>query len=147
MSTHRYNPNLVKIYRNYTVEEIAQLFKTHKNTIREWIKKGLHVVDDRRPTLILGSKLKAYLQASRQKNKQPCHIGELYCVKCRKPQKPAAQMADYKPITEKVGHLIALCPDCCSIMNQRVSAAKLEIFSGQMNITFTQALKRIDESD
>ena len=35
------NPRLVKIHRNYTVEEIATLFGIHKNTVRDWVKAGL----------------------------------------------------------------------------------------------------------
>jgi len=28
------NPRLVKVHRNYLVEEIARLFRVHKNTVR-----------------------------------------------------------------------------------------------------------------
>jgi len=34
----RLNPNLAKIHRNYTVEEVALLFSVHKNTVRSWVK-------------------------------------------------------------------------------------------------------------
>jgi transposase len=37
----RPNPNLAKIHRNYTVEEVANLFSVHKNTVRLWVKDGL----------------------------------------------------------------------------------------------------------
>jgi hypothetical protein len=33
------NYRLVKIHRNYTVEEIARLLKVHKNTVRGWINR------------------------------------------------------------------------------------------------------------
>ena len=62
----RLNPNLVKIHRNYTVEEVANLFSVHKNTVRLWVKDGLATNDDKRPMLILGSDLKSYLQAKRK---------------------------------------------------------------------------------
>ena len=61
------NHRLVKIHRNYTVEEIAGLFGIHKNTVREWVKTGLATSDNKRPMLILGQDLKAYLQARRIK--------------------------------------------------------------------------------
>ena len=65
MKTKRPNPRLVKIHRNYTVEEIACLFGIHKNTVRSWIKMGLPVTDNCRPQLILGSELAAFLGATK----------------------------------------------------------------------------------
>ena len=83
------NYRLVKTHRTYTVEEIASLFHVHRNTVREWVKRGLPTCDDRRPMLILGPELAAFLQARRLKNRQTCAPGELYCVRCRAPRVPA----------------------------------------------------------
>jgi hypothetical protein len=141
------NHRLVKIHRSYTVEEIAGLFGIHKNTVRGWVKAGLPICDDKRPILILGPDLKAFLQARRAKNKRTCLPGEIYCVRCRRPKFPAADMADYRPVTEKVGNLTAICPDCNSIMNRCVSLAKLGQVQGKMDITFPQALRRVSESN
>jgi hypothetical protein len=140
------NHRHVKIHRSYTVEEIASLFTTHKNTVRAWVKAGLPTCDDKRPLLILGHELIAFLQARRVKNKQTCQPGEIYCVRCRAPKFPAGDMADYQPVTDKFGNLTAICPDCNSIMNRRVSLAKLGQVQGRMDIAFPQALRRLSES-
>ena len=94
----RPNPNLAKIHRNYTVEEVANLFSVHKNTVRLWVKDGLATNDNKRPMLILGSNLKHYLQAKRKSKQRKCLPFEIYCVRCRSPQLPAENMADYEPI-------------------------------------------------
>ena len=146
MKKRRPNHRLVKIHRSYTVEEIAKLFGIHKNTVRSWVKVGLTTIDHKRPMLILGHGLAAFLQARRLKNKRTCKPGELYCVRCRVPKFPAGDMADYEPVTEKIGNLIAICPDCHSIINRRVSLAKIEEVCGKMDITFPQAMRRIVES-
>jgi len=138
------NHRRVKIHRSYAVEEIARLFGNHKNTVRAWIKAGLPTCDDKRPTLILGRELIVFLKARRAKNKRTCLPGEIYCVRCRAPKQPAGGMVDYRPVTDKVGCLIAICPDCTSIMNRCVSLAKLEQARGQMDITFPQALHIIE---
>ena len=120
------NPRLVKIHRNYTVEEIANLFDKHRNTVRNWIKQSLSTLDDKRPILILGRDLSAFLQARRAKNKQPCKAGEIYCLRCRSPKVPAGNMVDYQHVTESLGNLFGICPDCEAGMNRRTSLAKLE---------------------
>ena len=91
----RPNPRLAKIHRNYTVEEVAGLFGIHRNTVREWVKRGLPTSDGRRPMLLLGRDLVAFLSARRAKNKRTCQPGELYCVRCRAPRAPAGDMVDY----------------------------------------------------
>ena len=95
MKKRLHNPNLAKIHRNYSVDEIATLFGVHRNTVRAWVKRGLATSDDRRPMLILGRDLVAFLQAQRAKNKRTCQPGEIYCVRCRAPKAPAGAMADY----------------------------------------------------
>ena len=140
------NHRLVKIHRSYTVEEIADLFAIHKNTVRSWVKSGLATSDDKRPMLILGNDLAAFLQARRMKNKRPCKPGEIYCVRCRAPKFPAASMVEYTPVTEKFGNLVAICPDCGAIMNRRVSLAKIGQICGGMDISFPQALEHLIDS-
>ena len=141
------NHRHVKIHRSYTVEEIARLFSIHKNTVRHWVKEGLATIDDKRPMLILGHVLTAFLQARRVKNKRTCKLGELYCVRCRAPKSPAGNMADYTPITEKFGKLVAICPDCNTIMNRNVSMARIGEFCEKMDISFPEALRHIVERD
>ena len=147
MSKRQPNPRLAKIHRNYTVEEAASLFGVHRNTVREWIRCGLPVFDDKKPMLILGKELAEFLQTRRTKNKRTCQPGEMYCVRCRSPRAPAGDMAEYVSITASLGNLIAICPDCEAIMNRRVSLAKLGHIRGQMDITMPQALQHINERD
>ncbi|MGB4910901.1 MAG: helix-turn-helix domain-containing protein [Candidatus Dechloromonas phosphoritropha] len=146
MKKRLHNPNLAKIHRNYSVDEIATLFGVHRNTVRAWVKRGLATSDDRRPMLILGRDLVAFLQAQRAKNKRTCQPGEIYCVRCRAPKAPAGAMADYEALTATQGNLIAICPDCETLIYRRVSLAKLAQVRGKLDITFPQALRHIDES-
>lgn len=139
------NPRLVKIHRSYTVEDIADLFGIHTNTVRQWIKAGLPTLDDRRPMLVLGAELRAFLQARQARKKHSCAPGQMYCLRCRVPRFPWGGMADYRPVSEKVGDLSGICPDCNFTMHRLVSIAKLDEVRGEMDITFPPALRLLRE--
>ena len=139
------NPNLVKIHRSYTVEEVAALCQKHKNTVRAWIKEGLPICDARRPTLILGNALKHFLSDRRVKNKQFCKPGQMYCVRCKVVREPAGAMADCQRVTDKIGNLVGICPVCDTLMNRRISLLKISEVRGNLEIRFVQGLQHIDE--
>ena len=141
----RLNPNRVKIHRNYTVGEVADLFSVHKNTVRLWVKDGLPTNDNKRPMLILGSDLKQYLQSKRKSKKEKCQPFEMFCVRCRSPQIPYGNMVDYEPTNGKTGRLIGLCPSCEGIINKFCNVANLEKIKGKLDITFTKAQEHINE--
>ena len=146
MSKRHPNPRLAKIHRNYTVEEVASVFGVHRNTVREWVKRGLPTNDNRRPMLILGGDLVAFLRARRVKNKRTCQAGEMYCLRCRAPRAPAGNMADYLPMNTTLGNLIAICSTCEAMMYRRVNLTKVDRVRGKLDITMRQALPRINES-
>jgi len=140
------NPRKVKIHRNYTVEEAADLLGVHKNTFRQWIKRGLPVINDQRPMLILGPDLAAFLKSQRTRRKKPCKPGEMYCLRCRAPKTPAFDEAEYQHKTDSLGNLFGICPDCGTSMNRNVNPAKLEQIRGKLEITLPQGARRIVDS-
>ena len=143
MSQRYPNPGLVKIHRNYTVEEVARLLGVHKNTVRNWLRQGLSAIDQCRPALIMGRVLADYLRVRRTRRKQRCGPGQIYCVKCRLPREPAGEMADYISITQTSGNLRGICPVCDILMHRRVSLAKLDDIKGKLDLTLPQAWPRI----
>ena len=115
------NPNRAKLHRSYTVEEVASLFNVHKNTVRGWIRNGLPVCDDQRPTLTLGRDLREYLRARKQSRKRSCRPWEMYCMRCKSPQRPARNKVDYEVITVRTGRLIGTCATCKTMINKYTS--------------------------
>ncbi|QBY02939.1 DNA-binding protein [Thalassotalea sp. HSM 43] len=113
-----HNPNKCKINRFYTVEEVSMLLDVHKHTVRNWILKGLAVCDDKRPVIILGKDLKAFLQKQRQQGKRKCKPSELYCMKCREPRIPDQKSIEFIKETNTKGRVIAACSHCNSSMNK-----------------------------
>ena len=142
----RLNPRRVKIHRTYTVEEVARLFEVHKNTVRAWLKSGLPTIDGQRPSLILGRHLAGFLHARRERRRQRCRAGEFYCFRCRAPRGPAAQAAEYLPLTSYSGNLKSTCAYCGTRMYRRVSLHKLAAVAGELQVTLLQAQQRLMES-
>ena len=140
------NPRLVKVHRNYSVEEIARLFRLHKNTVRNWLRQGLTPVDARRPLLILGRELSRFLQERRQNAKQVCGPGRIFCVACRAPKVAAGHMAEIIATGPRSGNLCGICPDCDRLIYRRVNLTKIDVIRGDLEITFTPATSRIGES-
>jgi hypothetical protein len=142
----RLNHRRVKLHRNYLVEEVAMVLKVHKNTVRHWLKSGLKAVDDRRPTLILGRVLAAFLHARRKHLRQPCRPGQLYCLRCRAPKAPTLRQVDYVPTSEHAGNLRGTCEDCGARMCRRVSWRRLVTSAGELEVALPQALQRIEDT-
>jgi hypothetical protein len=144
MAPRRFNPRTAKSHRTYTVEEIAGTFRAHKNTVRRWVAQGLPVIDARRPMLIHGRDLSAFLADRRRKLKSCCEVGHLYCLACRAPKQPAGRAAECILDASPTGNLRGACPDCNHLMHRRVSLARLAEVCGSLDITFTQREARIE---
>jgi hypothetical protein len=125
MANRRVDPRRIKIHFAYSIEEAASALGTHKNTIRAGIKQGLPVADDRRPIVMSGAEIRAFLDARRSAGKRPLAPGEFFCFKCRCPKSPAGGMADFIESQAGLGTLCGLCPDCETIMHRRASLATL----------------------
>lgn len=123
----------VKIHRSYTIDEAARETGACKATVRRWLKNGLPSVNDKRPLLILGSDLVALLR--KKPKRQPCLLDECFCLKCRKPRKPALAMAEYMPLTSIGGNLRAICGDCGTLMHKRIPLTVLAALRGILDVS------------
>ena len=146
MAKRNQNPRLAKIHRSYKVDEIADLYGIHKNTVLNWIKQGLSTSDNKRPLMILGSDLNVFHAKRRVKNKHPCKPNEIYCMKCKIPKEPATGMVEYQSVNEKTGNIIGICPACETLMYKRISNSKIQRLSEQMGFTIPQAHLHIVDS-
>jgi len=141
------NPRLAKIHRSYSVEEIARLFKVHKNTVRSWFRQGLQGIDGHRPTVARGETVRIFLTERRRRAKQPTGSGRIYCLPCRAPKVPAGNMADCVASSDTTGTLQGICPDCNRMIYRRVNPRKLGAVRGDLDVSFTHAEPRISRDD
>jgi squalene cyclase len=132
-SRQRIDPRRIKIHLSYTVEDLALLLGCHKQSVRNWLKKGLEALDDgHRPLLIQGTVARAYLEARRRRAKQRCKPHELYCLSCRRPRAAAEKSLALTLMEVGSGMLSGLCSICETRMFKRVSAGAAVALGGQL---------------
>jgi excisionase family DNA binding protein len=129
----------IRIHRNYEVAEVANILSVSRQTVLRWIRqKQLPAITNRKPYLILGSDLVDFVKA-RSRPMHRCGPHECYCVKCRKPQRPAGDMAEIVPLSPSSGNLRALCPVCGTLMHRGVSTAKLAALRVILDVSIVEA--------
>lgn len=134
MATLRVNGRLAKIHRTYTVEELARLFGTHRNTIRNWMVAGLEPIDNRKPLLFKGDAVRTFLEGRAKVRKTKTPPGMIYCVACRRPQEPDGAMVDCVPLRGAVADLQGLCPTCGALMHRKVNLGRLNAATGKLEV-------------
>jgi hypothetical protein len=146
MGSRHPNPKLAKIHRSYSVDELARLFKVHKNTVRSWLKQGLKPIDSQRPTVVRGADARRFLAERRARAKLPTGPGRIYCLPCREPKVPAGKMAECLVTSDTTGTLRGICPDCDRMIYRTVNPQKIAAVRGDLDITVTQAGARLAET-
>lgn len=130
----RYPANRIKQTSSYDPGEIAKLFGVHRNTVRHWLKDGLKAIDDRRPILVHGAALKAFISERQEAKRQKCAPDEFFCFRCRAPRKLWGNVADFSWHTDKIAKLSGLCCVCETTMHRSVRRADLSKFAALIDI-------------
>jgi hypothetical protein len=143
MARTSFNPKRVKIHFSHTVEAIARDLGVHKNTVRGWLKAGLEAIDSRRPIMVQGRVLRAFLEDNRAANRRHCPLGTFYCLKCRAPRKPALGMVDFVPFSPTSGNVRALCETCGTLMHRGVNQAQLATLKADFEVRMAEPDARL----
>ncbi len=146
MAGKRPNGRLIKKHRSYDVAEVARALGVAKGTVRRWLKEGLPCLSERRPVLILGQDLKAFLDG-RRKPKQTCRIDECFCMSCKEPRRPAFDEVEFQRLTATGGNLRALCSYCTTVMHKRISMDGLKALKTILTVTTVQVETRLDDGN
>jgi hypothetical protein len=119
--------SLKPIRRNYTysVYEVAELYGITPDTVFRWIRiEGLKRIAHSKKYFVHSVDLTKFLEKRNGKNKRPCKDGEIYCCKCRKPQKPKPASLNSMKIPNKTIRVSGKCSICSTRINTIVSGGK-----------------------
>lgn len=109
----------------YTFQEAADTVGVHKNTVRQWVKQGLKIMDAVRPLLIHGSELKAFLIKRKADARVVCRPHEFYCIKCQAARCTQDNFVDVVIRHARLMTLKGKCTVCSTTMNKGIGEEKI----------------------
>lgn len=131
--TRRHDTRRINQQRSYRTHEIAALMRVTKGSVYKWMSQGLVPIDSRRPFLIHGSTLKAFLTA-RNKPFMPLKPGQIYCAPCKVPREPLGGTVIWIDRAETNGDIVGTCPTCGRRLHRRVRRDLLNVDLGNLRI-------------
>jgi len=132
----RVSTRRIKKHRLYSYDEAGGALGVTPNTVRSWRAGGLDVMTASTPHYILGAELIRYLEDKQAKKSVKMGLDQMYCFKCKTPQKPLWSMVDYIPANDKRGRLKGLCEGCERGLQRFVGKGDLSKFEQIYEITF-----------
>lgn len=135
MAKRRHSARRVRARYTYNVREVAKVTGATPGTVRHWLKNGLSPVMGIYPTIFRGVDIIAFFSRVKQARKQPCGPGRLFCFRCKTPKRAAFDEVEFLPDAAKLGSIKGLCPDCSSMMNRRVSRARLDAVVADLTVS------------
>lgn len=144
MMAKKFPVHLIKTHWVYTIWEASETLGCHKRTVERWIKQdGLAADTNRRPFIIDGRDLKAFLGARQSKTRCQLALHHCYCLGCKGPREPDGRIADYVHQTTESGRLTGLCPDCGALMHKIIRRSDLEAIQAKLEVTVQKANPRL----
>jgi len=112
----RYNPQIIYGCQSYTIDELAKVYEMNKKTCLRWIEEGLKILPGgKKPILMLGSEIKAFIHLKNSKKKVRLKRDEFYCLKCKSPRR-----AKRGTITKKWDSKRGVCSVCNGKMVKKI---------------------------
>jgi hypothetical protein len=142
----KYSHTRVKSHRSYSVDDVCKLFadkKLHPQTVRAWIKEGLKVIG-KKPFIIHGQDLKAFLEERNKASKKKLTLAEFKCLSCHEIEKPIISV-----IRKENGSLFAsgICPHCQGKVAKICQANDFDKLQYLFTITNEQEQTRLYSND
>jgi hypothetical protein len=138
-----YNVRLVKRL-SYTIREIAELFEVHPQAARRWTRNGLRTIDERKPFLVHGGDLIAFLNERQSGRKHRCQPNQFFCCRCRSPRRSRDDRVTIHIRNTKQLNISGRCEECGARLNRAGSVGRLNDYRKTF-VVQTTADRRIRE--
>lgn len=127
---------LIRSARCYTIAEAAELLKVSINTIRNWGRAGLLILQDSRPFLIPGEVMKDWLIMRDTARRMRMKPEQMRCMRCKSHETPLGCLVDCMPQSGGKLMLKGFCPTCGGMMHRIIGARQLPGFASVFDIAY-----------
>jgi len=142
-----YNKRLIRATWPYSIQEIAALFKVHKNTPLRWLGEGLRANGDGRPYLIRGDELIRFIVERQESKKHQCKPHEFFCFKCRSPREAHLNIVDVIIENSIRLRVKGSCAECRTQMCKVQGIKKLPEIRNRFHIQQPEGQRIIDSDE
>ncbi|HYD12859.1 MAG TPA: hypothetical protein VEC11_08425 [Allosphingosinicella sp.] len=133
--SRRHDVRRIKAHFTYSADELARTLDVNVRTVRKWKAEGLRPIEGLYPQVFAPQEIVRFIQA-RQQPRQPLAPGEIYCVACKRAQRPAGDVVNVVPRWSTNVDLVGVCPSCARHIYRRVSLGKLECDRGTLGVRY-----------
>lgn len=128
------NSRVIRSARTYTIPELADVLGVSIGTVRGWVRAGLPALVAQRPSLVIGSELREFLEARRANAKVTLEADQLYCLTCKGPRRPFGLMVDLFGQSPNTARLQGLCELCGGTCNRMISCQQIDHFTSIFDV-------------
>lgn len=125
----------IKAHRSYTAAELAEVCRVTIFTVYRWVGQGLAPIRGIRPYLFVATTIVEFLKR-KNKPRQPCAPGEVFCVGCKLPVRPVGDVADVLHRSPTSADVVGRCPRCGRLNHQRVRYVVLAMKFGGLELRY-----------
>lgn len=128
----------IKSARVMTIPEAARSLGKSAATIRDWIRKGLPVLNTDGPTIIRGADLKIWLAERKFRRRIELAPHEFKCFRCKAARVPLGGMVDVCFQNVRTLRLQALCAVCEAPIHRFAAARSLTEVQRLFDVNLTE---------
>ena len=131
----KYDPSRARRHWVYSRDEVRSMYSVCDGTITNWMRAGLERIDNKRPQLFAGYKLRQFLTYMRWPDGRPPENGRIFCSACIGFKALARETIQTSLADTKCILVTGMCSDCHNMLQADVSPDEMpEIFAASINI-------------
>lgn len=131
----KYDPTRARKHWVYSRDDLKDIYRVSDGTIRNWMRAGLEPVDNMRPKLFAGYKVRQFITGMRWPDGRTPQDGRIYCPVCQGFKPVITGTIKTSVADTKCLSVTGVCTDCHNMLQADIAPDEVpEIFASAINI-------------